>query len=158
MMLWTYMPATLVNIALNLYVVPRYGMFGAAWTALICQVATVVGGWFLGTSLFPVWLPVGQVVRCVLAVVPMAVALTLIRFPLNWFGLFASILMGGGLYIVSAIVLDVGEIRSIGRRALRKRFPPKQRPPSTRTLVRVGAGSSDSIVGSQRVNPAGPRR
>jgi O-antigen/teichoic acid export membrane protein len=158
MMLWTYMPATLVNIALNLYVVPRYGMFGAAWTALVCQGATVVGGWFLGTSLFPVWLPVGQVVRCVLAVVPMAVALTLIRFPLDWFGLFASILMGGGLYIVSAIVLDVGEVRSIGRRALRKRFPPKKRPSSTRTLIRVGAGPSDSIVAPQRVNPAGPRR
>ena len=125
MMLWTYLPATVLNIGLNLYVVPRYGMFGAAWTALACQGSTVVGGWFLGTSLFPVWLPVGQVVRCLLAVVPMAVALTLIRFPLNWYGLFGSILLGGALYIVSALVLDVGEIRSIGQRSLRRRFAPK---------------------------------
>jgi O-antigen/teichoic acid export membrane protein len=125
LMLWTYVPATVVNIALNLYVVPRYGMFGAAWTALLCQAATVVGGWFLGASLFPVWLPLGQVVRCILAVVPMAVALTWIRFPLNWFGLFNSILMGGAIYLVSAIALDVGDVRSIGRRALRKRLAPK---------------------------------
>ena len=34
LMLWTYGPATVANIALNLYVVPRYGMMGAAWTAL----------------------------------------------------------------------------------------------------------------------------
>jgi O-antigen/teichoic acid export membrane protein len=125
LMLWTYGPATVLNIALNLYVVPRYGMFGAAWTAFICQGATVVGGWFLGTSLFPVWLPVGQVVRCVLAVVPMAVALTLIRFPLNWFGLFGSILLGGSLYLISVVVLDVGDIRSIGRKALSRRLAPK---------------------------------
>jgi O-antigen/teichoic acid export membrane protein len=125
MMLWTYGPATVLNIALNLYVVPRYGMFGAAWTALFCQGATVVGGWFLGTSLFPVWLPLGQVARCFLAIVPMAVALTLIRFPLDWYGLFAAILMGGSLYIVSALALDVGNIRSIGQRALRRRVTPK---------------------------------
>lgn len=125
LMLWTYGPATILNIALNLYVVPRYGMFGAAWTAFICQVLTVVGGWFLGTSLFPVWLPVWQVVRCILAIVPMGVALTLIRFPLNWYGLFASILLGGAVYIVSAVVLDVGEIRSLGRSALRRRLATK---------------------------------
>ena len=124
-MLWTYVPATVVNIALNLYVVPRYGMIGAAWTAFLCQGATVVGGWFLGASLFPVWLPLGQVVRCVLAVLPMAAALTWIRFPLNWFGLFDAIMLGGAVYLVTAIALDVGELRSIGRKALRRRFAPK---------------------------------
>ena len=122
LMLWTYAPATVLNIALNLYVVPRYGMFGAAWTALLCQSATVIGGWFLGTSLFPIWLPFAQVCRCLIAVVPMAVALTAIRFPLDWFGLFASIMLGGATYIVSAVVLDVGDVRSICRRALHQRL------------------------------------
>lgn len=125
LMLWTYGPATLLNIALNLYVVPRYGMFGAAWTALVCQSATVVGGWFLGTSLFPVWLPVGQVVRCLLAIVPMSIALLLVPLPLNWLGLFSAIGMGGALYVLSAILLDVGGIRSMGRVALRNRMRTK---------------------------------
>jgi O-antigen/teichoic acid export membrane protein len=120
LMLWTYGPATVLNIALNLYVVPRYGMFGAAWTALACQSATIVLGWFLGTALFPVWLPFWQVVRCVAAVVPMAAGLMLVHFPLSWFGLFASILLGGTLYIVSAIALDVGGVRSIGHNAFRQ--------------------------------------
>jgi O-antigen/teichoic acid export membrane protein len=125
MMLWTYGPATVVNIALNIYVVPRYGMIGAAWTALACQVGTVVCGWFLGTSLFPIWLPVRQVAACLLAVVPMAVGLTLIRFPLNWYGLSAAVSLGGTLYILSAIALDVGEVRSIGIAILRRRFCSK---------------------------------
>jgi O-antigen/teichoic acid export membrane protein len=87
LMLWTYGPATVLNIALNLYVVPRYGMMGAAWTALLCQGATVVFGWFLGTSLFPVWLPIRQVFLCGLAILPMALALAVIDFPLNSAGL-----------------------------------------------------------------------
>jgi O-antigen/teichoic acid export membrane protein len=127
LMLWTYGPATLANIGLNLYVIPRYGMFGAAWTAFACQSATVVVGWFLGTSLFPVWLPFGQVVRCILAVLPMAAALALVRFPLTWSGLFAAVTMGAALYITSAVVLNVGEIRTIGggiiRRRLRRKVP-----------------------------------
>jgi O-antigen/teichoic acid export membrane protein len=125
LMLWTYGPATVANIALNLYVVPRYGMFGAAWTAFACQWATVVAGWFLGTSLFPIWLPLGQVVRCVLAVVPMTAALTLVRFPLTWFGLSAAIIMGGLSYAASAVALDVGEIRTIGCDAVRQRLRRK---------------------------------
>ncbi len=125
LMLWTYGPATIVNIAINIFVVPRYGMMGAAWTALFCQSATVVGGWFLGTSLFPVWLPLRQVFTCGLAILPMALALTLIRFPLNWVGLLTAIALGAAVYVVSAGALDVGEVRSIGLSALRKRLRSK---------------------------------
>jgi O-antigen/teichoic acid export membrane protein len=75
-MLWSYGPATLLNIALNLWAVPRCGMFGAAWTAVSCQFLTVVAGWILGSFQFPVWLPAGQAIRCLLAIVPMAVVLT----------------------------------------------------------------------------------
>ena len=125
MMLWTYAPATIVNIALNIYVVPRYGMIGAAWTALFCQAGTVVGGWFLGTSLFPIWLPVRQAFACVLAIVPMSVALILIRFPMKWSGLLEAIVLGAVLYVVSAIILDVGEVRSAGVSTLRRRLRPQ---------------------------------
>jgi O-antigen/teichoic acid export membrane protein len=125
MMLWTYTPATIANILLNFYLIPRFGMFGAAWAALACQSGIVVAGWFLGTSLFPVWLPVWQVVRCVVAVVPMIAGLTLIHFPLDWSGLMDAVLLGGGLYLISALLLDVGAMRSASLDALRRRLRPK---------------------------------
>jgi len=121
-MLWTYVPAMILNIGLNLVLVPRYGMFGAAWAAFICQWLTVVAGWFVVRRLFPIWLPFGQTIRCVLAVVPMAVALVLVRCPLNWLGLLSVILLGAVLYVVSALVLDVGEVRSLAIDALRRRM------------------------------------
>ena len=125
LMLWTYVPATVLNIALNLYIVPRYGMYGAALSALLCQVATLMGGWFLGTSLFPVWLPAGQVLRCVLAVVPMIAGLILVRFPLGWSGLFSAISLGGLLYMASVVALDVGQMRSLAMRKVRLRVARK---------------------------------
>ena len=125
MMLWTYVPATAANIALNLYVIPRFGMFGAAWTAMLCQWITVLTGWFVGTSLFPVWLPLRQTVSCVLAVVPMTAALLAIRFPIGWFGLFAAVTTGAVLYVAAAFALDVGQVRTLARHALHQRLRQK---------------------------------
>jgi hypothetical protein len=42
--------------------------------------------------------------------------------PLDWFGLFGAMLMGGLVYLASAVVLDVGEVRSLGCNALRNRI------------------------------------
>ncbi|PPQ28327.1 oligosaccharide flippase family protein [Rhodopila globiformis] len=128
-MLWTYVPAMILNIALDLILIPRYGMFGAAWTALLCQWLTVVSGWILVRRLFPVWLPLGQAIRCVLAVVPMGVGLVLVRFPLGWSGLFAAVALGAGLYVASALALDVGEVRSLALQWLRRRMRQKQPVP-----------------------------
>jgi O-antigen/teichoic acid export membrane protein len=125
LMLWTYGPATVMNIALNIYVVPRYGMMGAAWTALFCQGSTIIGGWFLGTSLFPVWLPIRQVIACILAIVPMTVALLLIRFPLNWIGLFEAVGLGAVVYTASVMALDVAGLRTIALAQSRKRLGAK---------------------------------
>ena len=121
-MLWSYVPATILNIGLNLWAVPRYGMTGAAWTAVVCQAVTVAGGWALAERQFPVRVPMGQLVRCVLAVVPMSAALIMIRFPLNWFGLMAAVLMGAAIYGAAAFALDVGECRSLGWEMLRERL------------------------------------
>jgi hypothetical protein len=85
----------------------------------------VIIGWFLGTSLFPVWLPFWQVACCILAVVPMVVALLLIPFPVDWYGLVAAILTGGTLYVASAVLLDVGQIRSLAQTVLKKRVKRK---------------------------------
>ena len=94
------------------------------WSALLCQGATVVGGWFLGTSLFPVWLPFGQVITSICAVIPMTLALMWIRFPMNWSGLLEAMATGGACYVVSVLVLNVAEVRTMLLSQLRKRMQP----------------------------------
>ncbi len=122
LMLWSYGPAAAANVAINLLVVPRYGMFGAAWTGLGCQAGAVVLGWIIGRRVFPIWLPGAQVFKTVAAVVPMAVALIVVRFSLTWLGLLEAIGLGAGVFAVAALLLDVGGARYLARRPLRMVF------------------------------------
>jgi O-antigen/teichoic acid export membrane protein len=117
-MLWTYAPAAAANIAINLLLVPRYGMMAAAWSALGCQAAATVGGWVIGRRVFPLWLPLGAVARVVLAVVPMAVALWFLDLPLTWLGLLGSVGTGMAVFAVAGLALDVGGVRTLLRKAM----------------------------------------
>ena len=100
-------------------------MLGAAWTAFACQWLTVVAGWFIGTVPVSGVAAVGADHALYPAVVPMIAGLSLIRFPLNWYGLIAAVVFGAVLYVVSAVALDVGEVRSLARDALRRRVEQK---------------------------------
>jgi hypothetical protein len=57
MMLWTYAPAALAKILLNLIAIPGYGPYGAACVRLVCQAGALAAGWVVGRRVFPIWLP-----------------------------------------------------------------------------------------------------
>jgi O-antigen/teichoic acid export membrane protein len=118
MMLWSYAPAAAANIAINLLLVPRYGMIAAAWSALGCQAAATMGGWLIGQRVFPLWLPLGAVVRIVLAVLPMAVALWFLDLPLTWLGLMGTVGAGMVVFLAAGLALDVGGARSMLQKAM----------------------------------------
>ncbi len=52
------------------------------------------------------------------AVVPIAVLLALVRFPLTWPGLLAAVGLGAITFAASAVLLDVGGVRTRARRPL----------------------------------------
>ena len=112
LMLWTYAPAALANIILNLALVPWFGMFGAAWTGLACQLCAAVGGWVIGRRVFPLWLPAAQVLKVIGASLPMVAALWWAEFPLTWGGLLSEILLGAAVFAAGAWLLDAGGVRN----------------------------------------------
>jgi O-antigen/teichoic acid export membrane protein len=118
MMLWTYGPAAIANVAINLVTVPAYGMFGAAWTGLGCQTAALLLSWLVGRRVFPLWLPLWQVARIAIAVLAMAAAIASFQFPLTWLGLLGEVSLGAVVYAVACIALDVGGTRSLVRARL----------------------------------------
>ena len=123
LMLWTYGPATVANTS-NLYVVPRYGMMGAAWTAprfasAYSSSALSVSSASLSSRSGCLRRPGG---RLRLRSDTDDHMLASIRFPMNWVGLFEAVATGGTCYAVSAIALNVGEARSILLSRLGKRM------------------------------------
>ncbi len=111
-MLWSYAPAAVANVVLNLILIPRYGMVGAAWTGLTCQVLAVVTGWAVGQRVFPLWVPLGEIARIVIAVLAMAVALLSVEFAPSWFGLIGAVGLGGCTFLAAAFLLNVGGVRA----------------------------------------------
>ena len=67
MMLWTYAPAALASILLNLIAIPRYGPYGAAFVGLVCQAGALAMGWAMGRSVFPIWLPPASLLKSIAA-------------------------------------------------------------------------------------------
>jgi O-antigen/teichoic acid export membrane protein len=112
--LWVYGPAALAMIVLNALLIPKYGMFGAAWAGLICQAGAVAVGWVVGRRSFPIWLPPREVGKIIIAVVPMALALSAVAFPLNWSGLLQMVCTGAAVFAIGAALLDIGGLRSLG--------------------------------------------
>ncbi len=112
--LWSYVPAVVANVALNLVLVPRYGMMGAAWAALVCQLGALIAGWYVGQLVFPLWLPVRPTLRIVAAVATMVAALWLVQFPLNWLGLVGAVALGMSVFGVAGMIAGIPrEVRFI---------------------------------------------
>lgn len=111
-MMWSYGPAAAANIVLNLILIPRYGMLGAAWSGLASQVLAVLVGWGVGQRVFPLWVPLGQVTRIAACVAVMAAVLLLLDLSNTWLGLLESVSAGGCTFILAAMLLNPGEVRS----------------------------------------------
>jgi len=109
--LWVYAPSAAANVVLNLLLIPRYGMFGAAWAGLACQALAVITGWVIARRTFPVrWQP-GELAKIIVAAIPMAMILSVLRFPLSWVGLSAAVSLGALVFAVAAALLDIGGVR-----------------------------------------------
>lgn len=88
--------ATFVNISLNLFVIPRYGLVGAAFTTALCEGLVLLGGVIIIYRL-GVRLPWAISLRPIAAAGVMGISLLL----LGTRGLILSILLGGLIYVVT---------------------------------------------------------
>ncbi len=130
LMLTSYGVAAVVNIGLDLILVPRFGMFGAAWASLASLAFLLALGGTLAHRSFRLWVPFREVWRILLATAFMAAALVLMPVPDDWVGLLVLILGGMATYGAVALAVDLSGVRETIQQRLR-----------SRRRVVVGAGS-----------------
>ena len=105
--------AACANAALNLLLIPRYGILGAAWATLAAFTLAAVASGLLGRSAFsmPAFMPLLARGLCVAALVYLGAWLTmqtaLSVFPTLLLGIASS----GALGLVAALLLDVAAVR-----------------------------------------------
>ena len=105
-MFYAYIPATVANIGLNLIAAPLLGVPGVLMTAAICQ-ALMTGGLLLfGRRVFPLLLPLDNLIKVIGASVIMMMAISLLDAPVSWVGLIEQVTVGLTVYSTTMFVIN----------------------------------------------------
>jgi O-antigen/teichoic acid export membrane protein len=105
--------AVIVNIALNLLLLPRIGLMGAVYATLISYIVAIAASIYYGRSVFHLPLPVGAAVRAGLAAAPMWAVLSVLDFPRTPPGLAGMVLAGAACYGAAAVLFNVCDARTV---------------------------------------------
>jgi O-antigen/teichoic acid export membrane protein len=118
--LWATLGAALLNLALNVVWIPRFGLLGAAWATLLAYALGLALGWTLGRRVFPLPLPSAEALKPLAAALIMGLALWPCRAWTGPLALAAQIGLGLGVYALALALLDLTFARGRLRRLLHR--------------------------------------
>lgn len=115
-------PAAIINVVLNIVLLPRAGLMGAAWASLIAYAVALAISMWQAHVYFPLPFPVRETGKALAATVVMCVALRLLAFPQTGLGLVCLVVAGAAIYAVLVAAIDIGRLRSRALAALDRGF------------------------------------
>jgi len=107
-----------LNVVLNLILVPRYGLMGAAWATAASFALGLLATQVIGRRVLPLPIPWDSLIRC--GVATGAMALVVARLPA--IGGFAELMLdasvGGIVYAVVTLTLNAAGVRDVAMRLM----------------------------------------
>jgi O-antigen/teichoic acid export membrane protein len=120
-LLYALVPTALVNLGLNFWLVPRFGILGAAYASVISYSMSLILTWLMTVRVFPMPMPWREVTKMVLATLVMAGGVLMVPPLAPLPSLMAKAAGGGVLYISLIVMMNLGGMRQkIQRRLWRK--------------------------------------
>lgn len=104
-------PAALLNVVLNLWLIPRAGIRGAAYATLISYLVSCVMSAVVGRRHFPLPWPWKDMTKILVASLVMALVLMPLRGLSGWSALLVQLGGGGATYLGGLYALNVAGIR-----------------------------------------------
>ncbi|OSJ14864.1 hypothetical protein BST63_14250 [Bradyrhizobium canariense] len=115
--------ALLLTAISMIFLVPRFGLVGAATASLLSEIGGLLVGIWLSQRGFPLpWAPL-RLVRVLISLSAMATLILLanrLSFYNSWVQLIATLFFAGAGYASAALVLNVGHVRSLGAITVRR--------------------------------------
>lgn len=105
--------AALVNMLLNLLLIPDFAMMGAIYATIIAYSVGLLLSMLLGRRLLKMPLPVIEFVKILFATTIMAVVCWPFREQLNFWSLGLGIFTGVGVYVLLLLLLNVAGLRQL---------------------------------------------
>jgi len=116
----------LLNLVLNLVLLPCIGVLGAVISTVAAYALAIAVDVVLTARVFAMPLPPRPAAKVTAATAVMVIVVKLADFPLTTFGLIAVLATGAAVYAVTAFALDIAGIRTMFTRRARQ----PNRPPS----------------------------
>ncbi len=110
-LLYVLVPAALFHIGANYALIPIYGLMGAVYAGVLAYSFSIVITFWAARRVFPLPLPLLGIAKIILATGVMAGGLYFVHLPSLTLSLVVKILVGGGLYGVSAVALNILGVR-----------------------------------------------
>jgi O-antigen/teichoic acid export membrane protein len=101
----------IANLALNLLLIPRFGLMGAVWATTASYGLGLGASLALGRLAQPLPVPFGELARAGAATVVMGLAVIVLPSPGGALELFLKAGVGAGVYALAALALDLGGLR-----------------------------------------------
>jgi O-antigen/teichoic acid export membrane protein len=126
---WVMAGAAVVNLSLNLWWIPRWGLMGAVYATVVAYLVALVAGWWLARRVFPLPAPPLAAVRVLAATAVMVLAVWPMR---TWEGpvaLATQVAVGVAVYAVALGALHWSGLRAAlrARRAAADASSPDRR-------------------------------
>ncbi|MEP6343164.1 MAG: polysaccharide biosynthesis C-terminal domain-containing protein [Maricaulaceae bacterium] len=127
--IWALIPPVVLNIGLNIVLIPTHGLMGAVYATVISYILGLTLALIVGRRLYPLPLPVKSTALILIACLVMAVSVKLTPIPDMWPDFVKIIVMasiGMFVYAAIAIALNIANCRTIGMGILNKLRQSKQ--------------------------------
>lgn len=106
-------PAAVINLGLNMVLLPSIGLAGAAWARLLAYAAALAISIFQAQRLFPLPFPPREFAKSCLATGIMCGALALLQFKSGAVGLISMIATGVVIYAALCLCLNIARLRTM---------------------------------------------
>lgn len=113
LMAWMAAPPTVLNVVLNVLLIPRLGLPGAVIATVISYAVALVLATWIGRRFFPIPLVPGTAARGTLAAAVMGLAVWMAPGDAGVVALALKIAAGVAVYVPMALLLDVGGCRGM---------------------------------------------
>lgn len=121
LMAWMAAPPTVLNILLNILLIPRMGLPGAVVATVISYAIALVLATVVGRRFFPIPLVPATALRGAVAAGIMGIAVWAVPGDAGAAVLIVKIAVGMLVYVPAALALDVGDCREMVRALIRRR-------------------------------------
>jgi len=120
---WAMIPPVILNIGLNLILIPKFGMMGAVWATVICYAFACAFAMFLARRYYPLPLPLKAALEISGACLLMAICVYFAPIPDYWpdfVRLITKAVIGGTTYLGICLALNTANCRPVLKNIINK--------------------------------------